>query len=96
MPLVSRSFWPLVLAFAVRALREFGEPSRKALIMDLAPGDKKATTLGLYCLVRDTIVSVAAFGGAFLWLISPSTIFLAASAFGLIGTLWFACRGRDL
>jgi hypothetical protein len=39
---------------------------------------------------------VAAFGGAFLWKISPETNFLAAFAFGLAGTLWFAFRGADL
>ena len=38
----------------------------------------------------------AVIGGAFLWMISPAANFLTASAFGLIGTVWFALRGRDL
>ena len=92
----SRSFWPLVLAFVVRGLKEFGEPTRKALIMDLAPEGRKAGMFGLYYLVRDVIVSIAAFGGAFLWGMSPDTNFLAAAAFGLVGTLWFAWRGTSL
>lgn len=94
--LFSRSFWPLALAFVIRGLKEFGEPTRKALIMDLAPEGRKAGMFGLYYLVRDVIVSVAAFGGAFLWQISPATNFLAAAGFGIMGTLWFAAHGRDL
>jgi MFS family permease len=94
--LYCHSFWPLVAAFMLRGLKEFGEPTRKALIMDLAPEGRKAMTFGLYYLIRDLIVSVAAFGGALLWEISPATNFLSAFAFGLIGTVWFALRGRDL
>ncbi|MEW5795938.1 MAG: MFS transporter [Candidatus Zixiibacteriota bacterium] len=96
MLLVSHSFWPLVLAFFVRGLKEFGEPTRKALILDLAPKGREAAVFGLYYLIRDTIVSLAAFGGALLWLISPATNFLVAFVFGLAGTIWFAVRGRDL
>jgi hypothetical protein len=64
--------------------------------MDLAPEDCKAGMFGLYYLVRDVFVSIAAFGGAFLWLISPATNFLVAFSFGVIGTLWFAFWGSDL
>jgi MFS family permease len=94
--LFTRSFWPMVLAFIIRGLKEFGEPTRKALIMDLAPEGKKAGTFGTYYLARDIIVSVAAFGGAFLWNLSPATNFLTAFAFGLLGTLYFALFGKDL
>lgn len=92
----SRSFGVLVLAFVLRGLKEFGEPTRKALIMDLAPEDRKAGMFGFYYLVRDTIVSLAAFGGAFLWSIRPEVNLLVAFGFGLLGTSWFAARGRDL
>jgi hypothetical protein len=64
--------------------------------MDLAPEDKKAGMFGLYYLIRDVIVSLAAFGGAFLWEISPATNFLVAAAFGAVGTLYFVLFGRDL
>jgi hypothetical protein len=94
--LFTRSFWPMVLAFIIRGLKEFGEPTRKALIMDLAPEGKKAGTFGTYYLARDVIVSVAAFGGAFLWNISPAANFLTAFGFGLLGTLYFALFGKDL
>ena len=90
-----QSFWPLVGAFVLRGLKEFGEPTRKALIMDLAPEGRKAAMFGLYYLMRDVVVSLAAFGGAFLWLIDPRVNFLTAFAFGAAGTVWFAMFGQD-
>jgi MFS family permease len=93
--LFCRSFNWLVLAFILRGFKEFGEPTRKALIMDLAPENCKAGMFGLYYLVRDVFVSIAAFGGAFLWQINPATNFLVAFSFGVIGTLGFALLGRD-
>jgi MFS family permease len=92
----SHTFWMLAAAFVLRGLKEFGEPTRKALIMDLAPEDRKAGMFGLYYLIRDVIVSGAAFGGAFLWQRSPALNLMTAFAFGAAGTLWFALRGRDL
>jgi len=93
--LFCQSFSWLAVAFILRGLKEFGEPTRKALIMDLAPEDCKAAMFGLYYLMRDVVVSLAAFGGAFLWLIGPSANFLAAFSFGIAGTLSFALWGRD-
>ena len=90
----AHTFEWLVLAFVLRGLKEFGEPTRKAMILDLAPTDHKAGAFGLYYLVRDTIVSVAAFGGAFLWRMDPSVNLFGAAAFGVAGTIWFAVKGR--
>ncbi len=90
----SHTFPALVLAFIVRGMKEFGEPTRKALIMDLAPEGKKAGIFGLYYLIRDAIVSVAAFGGAFLWQVSPRANFLTAFAFGLLGSFIFYRFGK--
>ena len=73
--LYSRSFEWLVLAFILRGLKEFGEPTRKSLIMDLSPKSCQAGMFGLYYLIRDVFVSVAALGGAFLWQISPEMNF---------------------
>lgn len=90
-----RSFELLVLAFILRGLKEFGEPTRKALIMDLAPDDCKAGMFGLYYLIRDAFVSIAALGGAFLWQISPETNFFIAFLFGVAGTFGFTLMGKD-
>jgi len=92
----SRSFEWLVLAFVLRGLKEFGEPTRKSLIMDLSPDSCKAGMFGLYYLIRDVIVSIAALGGAFLWQISPETNLLTAFVFGIIGTVGFIIFGRDI
>lgn len=94
--LFCQSFSWLVAAFVLRGLKEFGEPTRKALIMDLAPENCKAGMFGVYYLIRDVFVSAAAFGGAFLWQISPSTNFLVAFSFGVLGTVGFALWGSDL
>ncbi len=91
--LLSRSFELLIVAFIVRGLKEFGDPTRKALILDLAPEDGRAATFGLYYLVRDVVVSLAAFGGAILWSVSPQVNLLTACGFGLLGTIWFALSG---
>jgi MFS family permease len=94
--LFCRSFGWLVLAFILRGFKEFGEPTRKALIMDLAPEDRKAAMFGLYYLLRDIVVSAAAFGGAFLWKIGPSVNFLTAFSFGILGTVTFILWGSEL
>jgi MFS family permease len=94
--LYSHSLWPLTAAFVLRGLKEFGEPTRKALIMDLAPEGRKAAMFGLYYLIRDVIVAFAAFGGGILWGISPELNLQVAFAFGVLGTIWFGLHGRDI
>ena len=94
--LFAHSFAMMTVAFVIRGLKEFGEPTRKALIMDLAPEGQKAGMFGLYYLIRDVIVSVAAFGGALLWMVSPATNFITAFVCGLLGTIYFAIYGKDL
>lgn len=94
--MISNNVWLFVLAFVVRGLKEFGEPTRKALIMDLAPEGQKAAMFGLYYLLRDVIVSLAAFSAGFLWNVSPQVNFLTAFGFGLAGTLYFAIWGKDV
>jgi MFS family permease len=84
----------LAVAFFVRGLKEFGEPTRKALIVDLAVPDAKARTVGTYYFIRDVVVSLAAFGGGLLWKISPAANLWTAFAFGVIGTAYFAAWGR--
>ena len=94
--LFCQSFALLVPVFILRGLKEFGEPTRKALIMELAPEGRKAAVFGLYYLLRDMVVALAAFGGAFLWMISPAVNFITAFIFGLIGSIGYAIWGRDI
>jgi MFS family permease len=94
--LFCRSFQAFALAFVLRGLKEFGEPTRKALIMDLAPEGAKASTFGTYYLARDVIVSGAAMASATLWNIAPAVNFLTAFGFGVAGTVLFAVLGKDV
>ncbi len=94
--LYSHSLVWLVPAFIVRGLKEFGEPTRKSLIMDLAPADCRTAVFGLYYLIRDVFVSLAAILGAFLWQISPVLNLWTAFAFGLVATLSFARWGSGV
>ena len=93
--LLSKSFSFLVFAFLIRGLKEFGEPTRKALIMELCPENKKAGMFGFYYLLRDSVVALAAFAGAWLWEISPIVNLFSAFAFGTVGTIWFVLKGKE-
>jgi len=90
----AKSTGMLAFAFIVRGLKEFGEPTRKALIVDLAVPGATARTVGSYYLIRDTIVSLAAVLGGFLWKISPALNLWTAFGFGVLATLYFGMFGR--
>jgi MFS family permease len=92
--MISTSFPLLIFAFIIRGLKEFGEPTRKALIVRLAPSAHKATTFGSYYLFRDTVVSIVSLSSAYLWLISPQTNFVMASLLGFVGTIIFIIWGK--
>ncbi len=94
--LFCQSFTLLIPAFILRGLKEFGEPTRKTLIVELAPEGRKAAVFGLYYMLRDMVVAIAAFGGALLWMISPTVNLVTAAAFGLVGTIGYAVWGRNV
>jgi MFS family permease len=83
------TFGWLALAFAVRGLKEFGEPARKALIIAQAQPELRARTYGAYYLIRDCVVTTGSFLGAWLWSLSPQANFIGAAVCGSLGTLWF-------
>ena len=87
--LVSRSFSTLVIAFMIRGFKEFGETSRKALIIGYCEPQRCGQMVGAYYLVRDLIVSVGAILGAYLWKLGPSLNFVGAAALGVIGTIFY-------
>jgi predicted MFS family arabinose efflux permease len=88
--LVSRSFSALVIAFAIRGFKEFGDTSRKALIIGYSDSDRRGQVVGAYYLVRDLIVSTGAILGAYLWKLGPGLNFLGAAALGVAGTIFYA------
>jgi MFS family permease len=86
----SRGFASLAVAFIIGGLREIGEPSRKAMIVDFAEPQLRARSVGLYYLVRSLTVTPAAAIGGLLWKVAPQTPFITAGAIGLLGLLVFA------
>ena len=93
--LLSHGFTTLAVAFAIRGLKEFGDTSRKALIIGYCEPDRRGQMVGAYYLVRDLIVSAAAIVGACLWKLGPRLNFLAAAALGLAGTLFYVRSVRQ-
>src|SRR6266404_2156247 len=87
--LFSRSFPALMIAFFIRGLKEFGDTSRKALIVSYSEPERRGQMIGAYYLIRDSIVSVGAILGAYLWSRSPAANFLGAAAFGIAGTILY-------
>jgi len=93
--IAASSFTLLVLAFIVGGLREIGEPSRKAMIVDFAQENVRARSIGLYYLVRSLSITPAAAVGGLLWRIAPEVPFVVAGIIGLIGTLVFAATVEE-
>ena len=87
--LVSRSFSALVIAFMIRGFKEFGDTSRKALIIGYCEPQRRGQMVGAYYLVRDLIVSLGAILGAYLWEMGPALNFLGAAALGVVGTIFY-------
>ena len=87
--LMSRSFSALVIAFTIRGLKEFGDTSRKALIIGYSEPERRGQMIGAYYLVRDLVVSTGAILGAYLWKLGPALNFLGAAALGVAGTIFY-------
>jgi len=92
---MSSGFASLVVAFVIGGLREIGEPSRKAMIVDFAQESLRARTVGLYYLVRSITITPSAAIGGLLWKIAPQVPFVTAGVIGLIGTLVFAATVEE-
>src|SRR6184192_3267612 len=87
--LMARSFPALVIAFSIRGLKEFGDTSRKALIIGYSDSERRGQMIGTYYLVRDSIVSTGAIVGAYLWKLGPGLNFVGAAALGVAGTIFY-------
>ncbi len=88
--ILAHSFGSLILAFIVGGLREIGEPSRKAMIVDFAGQQLRGRTVGLYYLVRNLSITPASAIGGLLWKVRPEIPFVIAGLIGVAGTLLFA------
>ncbi|MGB7844007.1 MAG: MFS transporter [Candidatus Acidiferrum sp.] len=93
--ILAPNFRWLVGAFIIGGLREIGEPSRKAMIVDFAQPTLRARTVGLYYLVRSLSITPASAIGGLLWKIHPETPFVVAGVIGIVGTLLFAATVKE-
>ena len=84
----------LTLAFVIAGLRELGEPARKAMIVDAAPADARAQTVGAYYLARSVLILPAGVIGGLLWAREAHAPFWLAAAVGAVGVVYFALAFR--
>ena len=92
---LSTSFALLMVAFAIRGLKEFGDTSRKALIIRYCDPHRRGQMIGAYYLVRDLIVTTGAFLGAYLWRLGPAVNLTTATALGAVGTIYYLITLRN-
>lgn len=92
--LAAHRFETLLVAFAVRGLKEFGDSARKALIIEYSAEDSRGRSIGAYYLIRDVIVSAGALLGAGLWKLGPAANFLTAAALGALGLVAYITTAR--
>jgi MFS family permease len=93
--ILAKSYTLLIFAFIIGGLREIGEPSRKAMIVDFAAPHLRARSVGLYYLVRSLTITPAAAVGGLLWKVTPQTPFLLAFVIGIVGVLVFAATVEE-
>ncbi len=87
---LAKNFWQMALAFVIGGLREFGEPARKAMIVNLSDPSARGKHVGLYYLIRNLSVTPAAAIGGLLWrALSPSATFHTAFLCGIVGVIIF-------
>jgi len=87
----------LIPVFVISGLRHVGEPTRKALIIDLAEGPNRGRLIGAYHTIRGAVVLPAALIGGVLWEWRPAAPFFVGSAISILGLVWFlrSRPGRD-
>lgn len=86
----ANTFYLLIVAFIARGLKEFGEPTRKSLINDLANENERTASIGVYMFLRNIFAAILPFLGGYLFTYSPKLNFFIAFLSGLSGFLIFS------
>lgn len=86
---LSSGFWALLSALDAGGLREIGEPSRKAMIVEFAEPHLRGRSVGLFYLTRSLTITPAAFARVLVGQPSPEVPFLAAGIIGVAGVFVF-------
>lgn len=84
----------MLAAFFLGGLKEIGEPARKSLILDLAPDDSRAGTVGMYYGIRNFLVVPAGLLGGLLWQRAPHLALDVACAVSAVGVVVFLSTAR--
>jgi len=87
--LLSSSYYWILFGFVIMGLKEFGEPARKALIVNFSRNDVRGKNIGLYYTIRSSVIIPAGIAGSLLWIYSPQILALTASGIAFIGLLIF-------
>ncbi len=91
----SQSLAMLLVAYFIAGFREFGEPARKAMIVDRADPNARGENVGLYYTLRSFSIVPASIIGAAIWVHSPLLAGAVAGLIGLAGLLIFTVFVRD-
>jgi len=91
---VSGSFLALVFAFIIGGMKEFGEPARKSVIVDLAEPSQRGRSVGVYYTVRNLLMVPAGTLGGILWTHSPALPLQVAFVVGLAGVAVFLFHSK--
>jgi len=83
----------LVPVFILRGLKEFGEPARKALILDLLPQASRGRQMGVYYTLRAIALFPAPLVGGLLWDWNYAAPFCIGGLVSGLGVLWFVLEG---
>jgi MFS family permease len=92
----AHGFTALVAAFVIGGLKEMGEPSRKALIVDLADPAQRARAVGVYYTIRNLLIVPAGTIGGILWTHSPQAPLQVAGAVGMLGVAAFWITSKKM
>ena len=84
----------IVVAFVLAGLREFGEPARKARIVDLAGDEHRGSVVGLYYLIRGLATIPAPILGGYLWSQGTTLTFYVGAVVSVIGLLTYAINPK--
>lgn len=92
---LAESWTLLVVAFIIGGMKEFGEPARKSLIVDLSDPSQRGRAVGIYYTIRNLLVVPAGALGGLLWQVSPELPFVAAFGVGIIGVMIYVLKSKD-
>ncbi len=93
--IASQTISMLAIGYFLAGFREFGEPSRKAMIVDRTHQETRGENVGLYYTLRSFSIVPASIIGAALWIISPMIAGAVAGIVSFTGLAVFSIFVRD-